>query len=376
MLALFKKKYYHLNKIEISRSALVYNYQALQKSHPEAKIAPVLKSNAYGHGLVIVAPLFDSFEAPFLCVDSLYEAYELYKLNVKTPILILGYTDPRNYQTKTVPFTFCVYDLQTAEALNKYQPGCSIHIFIDTGLSREGITLDELPIFLKQLVKLKNVKVDGLASHFADADNPRDTQFSKEQLQNFKKALEILKSFGFNPHWKHISASSGSVKINDPELNLIRAGLASYGFNPLDKTDPSFDHLKLQPALQLLSTLTQIKQLKKGDTVGYNRTYTVEKPMKIGILPIGYYDGVDRGLSNKGFVKIGSNFCPIIGKVSMNIMVIDLSKCPKAKVGDKVIIYSTTPGDRNSFTEAAKTANTIPYDLLVSLAESTYREII
>ncbi|HEX7017282.1 MAG TPA: alanine racemase [Patescibacteria group bacterium] len=372
---LHRPTYRHLNKIMVNSRALKSNFEALQKSHPEAKIAPVLKSNAYGHGLLQVARVADDFGAPFIAVDSLYEAYELYKERLKTPILILGYTHPDNYKVKKLPFHFAVFDLETMETLDRYQPGAQVHLFVDTGMSREGILVSELPTFLKKIKSLESINIVGLATHLADADNPQDQSFTLGQIEKYKTALQIVRDSGLNPEWKHISASGGTFKYHDPTFNLIRAGIALYGINPLASSDAHHGAIKLQPALRFETTLAQIKQISRGSKVGYNGTHTAKNDMKIGILPIGYYDGVDRRLSNKGWVQIGDVFCPIIGRVSMNITVVDLTPAPDAKVGERVVIFSDQPGDKNSLVNSAATAGTIPYELMVKLAESVRREV-
>lgn len=376
LMGLLGKKYHHLNKILINKAALLHNHEVLQSFHPEAKVVPVLKSNAYGHGLKVVAPIFDSMHPNFLVVDSLFEAYELAKLRIKSKVLILGYTHPANFSVKQLPFHITVFDLEAARYLNKYQRRCKVHIFVDTGMCREGIPLHELRNFTQEIKKMDNIEVVGLASHFADADNPIDNSFTLKQLANYKIGLQILKEESINPQYRHISASGGAWKIVDSTFNLIRVGLASYGINPLEASDPFYKQLKLIPALRLTSMLVQIKALSKGDKIGYNGTYIAEKNIRVGLLPLGYYEGVDRRLSNKGSVLVNGTACPILGRVSMNMTTIDVSKVKNPKVGDEVIVYSENPSSCNSFGNAAKAAGTIPYELLVHLAESVRREII
>lgn len=370
-----RREYQNLNKILIKKSALEHNFKVLQKYHPEAKICPVVKSNAYGHGLITVAPIFDSLNPAFLVVDSLYEAYELYKLKIKSPILILGYTHPDNFKVKRLPFHFSVFDLTTAEVLNRYQPNCSIHLFVDTGMCREGISLKELPTFIKEIKKLKHLNIVGLASHFADADNPNDQLFSQLQLNNYKTALKILEENDIHPQWKHISASGGAFKTIDPVFTMIRVGLAMYGIHPLEPTDDSYRRIELQPALRFVSTLAQIKEISKGDKVGYNGTFEAKKTMRIGFIPAGYYEGIDRRLSNNGVFKVADQYCPILGRVSMNMTTIDLTTVPQAKVGGEVEIYSPNEEDKNGFLNVAKIAGTIPYEILVPIAEPVKRVV-
>ncbi len=376
MLSFLKGRTYRsLNKISIHQEALKFNHRQLQNFHSEALVCPVLKSNAYGHGLELVGPVFDELRPPFLVVDSLFEAYELYKLSLKTPILIMGYTHPDNFKHKRLPFHAAVFDLELAHVLNKYQPGCSVHLFVDTGMTREGIQLEDLPDFLNQLKELKRLNVVGICSHLADADNPKSIDFVKTQIANYQEALQIMNQEGFNPLWRHISASGGSFKIKDSTFNLIRAGLASYGINPLEPTDPAYDQLNLQPALSFTSILAQVKCVSKGTKVGYNGTFSVKHDMILGLIPAGYYEGIDRRLSNKGTIQVKGINCPIVGRVSMNMTTIDLSAVDNPQVGDKVVIYSSRHEDSNSLVNVARTAETIPYELLVHLAESVRREI-
>ncbi len=364
-----------MNWATVSKDALLTNHSNLQKSHPHTAVCPVLKSNAYGHGLKVVAPIFDSMGCPFLIVDSLYEAYELYKLKVKSPVLIMGYTSPINFTLKKLPFHITVSDLELARTLNKFQPGCHIHIFVDTGMSREGVTIEELPSFLKEIKKLKNIHVDGLCSHFADADNPLTLTFTNQQILQFKKCLEIGEENGFSPRWRHISASSGAFKIYDKTFNMIRVGLAHYGINPLENVDISKNKIALIPALEFQSTLVQIKKIPKGTLVGYGCSYSAPKNIVLGLLPAGYYEGVDRRLSNKGCVKIRGQFFPFVGRISMNMSVVDITRLDEPEVGERVLIYSPNPTDKNSLTNASKIAGKIPYDLMVHIAESVKREI-
>lgn len=345
-------QYRHLNKILINKKAIEHNFRSIQKLHPEARVCPVLKSNAYGHGLKLVSPVFDSLGAPFLVVDSLYEAYELYKLGIKTPVLLTGYTNPQNFKVKKLPFHYAVYDLSLARALNKHQKGAKIHIFVDSGMNREGVKPGDLRAFIKEIKKMKNLEVEGVCSHFADADNDAELAPTMAQIGIFKDAIRVLADEGINPKWRHISASTGALKIKDPDFNMLRVGIGLY-----------------RSALEFQATVVQVKQIKKGERVGYNFTFEARRDMKIAILSAGYYEGVDRRLSNKGTVKLGKVHCPIIGRVSMNMTTIDVSDVKNVKVGQKVEIY-------DDIKKAAALCGTISYDLLVGLAECVRRELI
>ena len=369
--------YQPLNLIEISEGNLLHNYKVLTSINRGVRIAPVLKSNAYGHGLVLVAKILDQVGAPFFCVDSIYEAYELLKAKITTPILIMGYINPENMKVKKLPFSYALWDLELAHAISNYQPHAGVHIFVDTGMNREGIPLIELPQFIRQLKKLPNINIEGLMSHFASADNEKDP-LNELQIKDFKKALEICKNNGIHPEWIHLANSDGLLnpKVSTQHTpgvwnvhtpgNLARVGLALYGIS---------NRSNLKPVLTFRSRIIQIKKLKKEDRVGYSGAFIVKNDMTIGILPLGYYDGVDRRLSNKGFVTVDRVKCPIIGLVSMNITTIDLSGVKNPHIGQDVFVYSNNPKNKNSIENSAKICKTIPYDLLVHLASSTKRII-
>lgn len=369
--SLFKKKYYPLNKLEISSQNIRANYQYLS-ALSDQKIAPVLKSNAYGHGLVHTAKILDDCNAPFFCVDSLYEAYELLKAQITTQILIMGYVNPFNLTVKKLPFSYVAYDLALLAALNQHQPGATVHIFVDTGMHREGIAIDDLADFLKEAKKFEKIQITGLMSHFGDANNPKN-ELTKKQIATFQRAKKIMEDMDITVIWEHISASAGVLHLQQyrEQLgNLARVGLGLYGFDPKEDTS------QLRPALSLKTTIAQIKKLQKGEKVGYDFTFTAPKDMHIGILPIGYFDGVDRRLSNNGYVEIDGIFCKIVGKVSMNITVVDVSKVKNATIGQEVIVYSDESSAKNSLYNAAAICQTIPYELLVHLSSTTKRKIL
>lgn len=371
--------YYPLNLIEISQQNLIRNYKYLSSLNKKTKIAPVLKSNAYGHGLNLVAKILDSglrqndkgSGIPFFCVDSLYEAYELLKAHVKTPILIMGYIQPENLKVKKLPFSYAVSTLDVAQAISKYQPHAGVHLFVDTGMNREGVPFDELPEFLESLPE--HLNIEALMSHLASSDDLKDP-LNKTQIKNFQKALEICHKNGVYPKWVHLQNSDGLLYTSDVSTrlgtiphrvwNVSRVGLALYGI---------FQDPHLKPVLTFKSKIIQVKKLQKGDRVGYSGTFTAKKPLTLGVLPLGYYDGVDRRLSNKGFVTADGTPCRIIGRVSMNITTIDLTKVTNVTIGQTVTVYSSNPADPNSIANAAKLCKTIPYDLLVHLASSTKR---
>ena len=368
-----KKSFTPLNLIYINKQRLVDNYHRLSAVNPDIKIAPVLKSNGYGHGIRLVGEILDKVNAPFLCVDSLYEAFQLYsKSGVKTPILIMGYIHPKSLAIKKLPFSFAIYDFEHAKALNEHQRGAKVHAFVDTGMHREGITMEELPDFLQKLKQLKNIEVEGLMSHLADSSKP-DSEISKLQLKNFQKARELVSEAGIKPKWFHLGGTYGLLNELTAGCNLVRVGRAVYG---IDEKDTKTLDIKLQPVLKHTTRIVQIKKIKKGDRVGYSGTYQAGKDFTIGILPLGYNDGIDRRLSNKGSVTINGVKCPIIGLVSMNVTTIDISAVKEPVLDQEVVVFSDNAEDINSVINASKAGGILPHEMLIHIAESTKRVVV
>lgn len=356
-----------LNKIYLSHHNLVSNYNYISSLNSEVKIAPVLKSNAYGHGLALIGKLVDELKAPFICVDSLYEALVIKKAGIKTPILIMGYVDPRSLQRRKMPFSYAVFDLEYAKAINQFQKGSGVHIFVDTGMNREGVRLEDLSEFIDQLKLLSNLKIEGLMTHFASADEPNE-KINDYQISSFEKAKKICSEAGLEIKWFHCGGSYTLLNslVKKDIVNVIRSGKSLYGYGDGN----------LKPVLCMKTKIVQIKNIRSKEKVGYNCTFQANNDMMIGILPLGYNDGVDRRLSNKGVVLVGGVECPIIGRVSMNITTVDLSAVKNPYVGQEVTVFSNKPQDKNSLQNSAKLCETIIYELLVHLHPSTRREVV
>lgn len=367
--------YRPLNRIELSRANLVFNYRYLRTINHRVQIAPVLKSNAYGHGIREVVSILDNEKPPMYCVDSLPEAVQVRQFS-RTPILIMGYIDPLSLSAKRYDFAYTIFNLHLAKAISKYQPGSEVHIFVDTGMHREGISLKELPGFIAALKKLPHLKIVGLMSHFASADEPKSPQ-TLAQEKDFQTALEIAAEHGLDLKWKHLSASNGLLGGHSYNTNLSRVGKALYGIDPFTWQDRQPNRPSpLKPVLELYSQIIETKELKFGEKVGYNGTFKAAKKTRLAILPIGYYDGLDRRLSNKGSVLVGSTWCPIIGKISMNVTTIDITAVPKTFIGQKVQLISRQPTDPNSIAAIARATKSIPHEIMIHLSPTNLRRIV
>lgn len=376
---MFGQKYQVLNEITLSQNALLSNYHFFKKINPQLQIAPVLKANAYGHGLVAIANLVATkTSSPFICVDSLYEAYALSRARIRTPILILGYTLPKNLQLKPLPYHFSVFDFNTLNAITRFQPKSPIHLKIDTGMCRLGFTLPEIPSLITQLKNLKHNPV-GLYSHLSQADDPSKITFTRTQIKRFNQAVQLFKQAGFKPKYIHLAATAGASYLKIPDCNIIRLGLGLYGlspFGPHTKIGIS-QRQKLQPVLALTSHLAQTKMIKPGSQVGYGGTYTSKHHDTIGILPLGYNEGLNRGLSNVGSVTLADNtVCPIIGNVSMDMTAIKIPRTHTLTPDEPVTIISNTINKINDLYQLSLHLNTIPYTVLTGLHASIRRRVV
>lgn len=373
---LTSNNYQTLNRIELNENNVISNIKLIQTQHPNFGIIPVLKANAYGHGLEKMATILNNADCKFLAVDGYFEAARIRDLT-KHPILIMGYIKPENTALlDTVKCSFVVQDIDGLRAFGKLHKSVRIHLELNTGMNRLGLSATELPLYLRTIRKYPNLTLEGVMTHLADADNELDDNFTKHQVKEFDYRVEEIKKSGFTPTYIHIAQTAGSTKAQSNYANTIRLGIGLYGINPLNKTDNHYKDFKLlKPVLELKSTIIKIIELNKGDKVSYNGTYTAPGNIKIGVLPLGYYEGVPRELSNRGIVTHNKIELPIIGKICMNHTVIQL-KGNNLQVGDEVTVISNDPSQPNSVERICNGFNLFNYYLITKLSSSVRRVII
>jgi alanine racemase len=356
----------------ISRENLLHNLHEYQTENPDLAFAPVLKSNAYGHGLVDVARILEKENTAFYVVDSLFEAYILCRAGIYKNILVIGYVNPDNIRKCFYKNTsFAITSLSQLTVLSKTLAlRHSFHLKIDTGMHRHGILPTELDEAIELLKQNKNIVLEGVCSHFADADSDNET-FTQDQINVWKNAVEKLtREFPEIKHF-HIAATAGTVYAREKLGNVARLGIGLYGIAPSEKTT-----LPLKPALSMHSEITSIRTLEKGEMVGYGQTFTVAEKMTVATIPAGYFEGIDRRLSNIGFVQVHGELCPIVGRTSMNITSVDVTALTDVKLGDDVVIISPHTEDKNSVVNMARLATTIPYEILVHIPQHLKRTVV
>lgn len=313
---------------------------------------------------------------PYIAVDGYFESLRIHEVS-KQPVLVMGAIYPDNYAKMNFKrCAFVVHDKQTVDAIAATGKAVNVHIEIDTGMSRHGVRPAELAGFLDALKQYPSIQVEGVMTHLADADNPRSTSHVKGQVAKFDVAVEVIRSTGYSPKYIHIAQSAGSTKVQSKTANTLRVGIAMYGITPLATSDPYAKKLaQLQPALTLTSGVGKVLNIDVGDMVGYGCTFVAKRPSRIGVLPLGYYEGLPRQLSNIGSVKYKNQYLPIVGRICMNHTMVDLTGTD-VDFGDVVTVISSNKQDKNSIDQISIKHEIFNYGLLVGLNQNIRRTVV
>lgn len=349
--------------IEVNRNAILKNLKLMQSLAPNWEIAPVLKSNAYGHDLVLVAEILKDEHVPFFCVDSYPEAERIRKAGIKKSILIMGHSPAETIERNRLKnISFVVFSL---EQLRNLKRG-NVHVKFDTGMHRQGVLFSDIDKVL-DILKKRNIKIEGVMSHFAESEKP-DSKLTQLQLERWNKIVEKFQE-DFPVKYYHCANSGGFGYADKINANVGRSGIALYGINPgnLD--------VKLQPALKMKSIVSEIREIEVGESVGYGGTFIAERKSKIATVPLGFFEGLNRKLSGKGIFTINNQVAPLVGRVSMNISSCDITDL-EVNLGDVVTAISDNPEDKNSVENIAKISETLPYEILVNIPPHLRRVLI
>ena len=353
---------------EIDLDALAHNVDIVcQKLNPAQKLAAVIKANAYGHGAIRVAE-FLSGKVDYFAVAMPEEGYELRGAGITDPIIVLGHAPEGQFVSMVRHnITATVCDLEEAKLLSdtalSLGQKATVHLAIDTGMSRIGWmptreSLDEIAL----VCALPGLLVEGAFSHFAKSDTPNDLTFANLQLERFLTFNEQIKKMGIHLPLLHISNSAAVFSLGAP-LDMMRVGIALYGLRPSDElalTD-------LKPVMHLRSRITQIKTLAKDTPISYSCTYVTEKETRVATVCAGYADGLPRHLSGSGYLLVGGKKAPILGRVCMDQLMIDVSEIPEAKKGDTVTVFGIDNGTYLSADEVAGICGTIGYEVITGI---------
>lgn len=338
------------NWLELNKSAFNHNsthYKTI--IGPNRILAAVIKSNAYGHGTNEIAPWCqENSSIDWICTAQLSEALQLRKLGITKPILVLYTIDTDSQAALDYSISLMVGNLQTLRQLeSSSNKAYAVHIKIDTGMSRFGFSLAEIPALIAQLKQCTHINVQGIYTHFADADN-KDQSYTQEQLELFYHALDLFTAAGFEIPFIHCANSAATTTIDMPLTNFFRIGAGIYGLWPSlavqEKTAQLYPDFSLQQVATWKTYIHQLRIIPAGHYVSYSKTYQTTKTTTVALLPIGYHDGYHRRLSNAGTVLINGVCAPVIGRVAMNATCVDVTHIPTAQPGDEVILLGNHPG--------------------------------
>ncbi|MDC2867079.1 alanine racemase [Bacillus sp. BP-3] len=357
--------------VEINLDAVKHNVREFKKRVNDENIAMMaaVKANGYGHGAIQVAKAALEAGVSHLAVAFVDEGIELREAGITVPILVLGYT-PEEAVIDAIEYdimitVYRIEDLKNIDCIaERLQKKARIQMKIDTGMSRIGLQEEEVVPFLQELKKMQHVEVEGIFTHYSTADEV-DKTYTLMQKDLFEKAVNIAKDMGIHLPFIHSSNSAGTMELNNEFQNMVRVGIGIYGMYPSNEVNHKT--VALQPILTLKSKVAHVKRAKQGRGVSYGNTYVATGEEWIATIPIGYADGFSRQLSSKGYALINGMRVPIIGRVCMDQLMLDVTKVMPVHVGDEVVLYGKQGNEEIAIEEVADMLGTINYEVTCML---------
>lgn len=360
--------------VEINRKTLRHNAEDFFRIIPEStRLMAVVKSNAYGHGLVHVAqelvavPQFG--QNGWFGVDSIVEGLRLRREGIANPILVLGYTLPvRLEDAAREKISISVSNFDALSAVKSISLRPEVHLKLDTGMHRQGFLERDMPTLVKQLIKHR-ITPEGIFTHFASAKDMNYPTYTLEQLLRFKKMAGQIKDAGFADMICHSAATGGALLFPDTHLDMVRIGMGLYGYFP--STESRIQHnasdFNPMPVLSWKTLVVETKSIPKGSFVGYDLTEVVHRSTRIAVLPVGYWHGYDRGLSSIGNVLVRGRRARVIGRVSMDMIVIDVSDIPDIAPGDVAVLIGSQEKETITAEDLGRAIGTSAYEFLTRI---------
>ena len=358
----------------IDGDALEHNFREIVRCAEGQQVLAVVKARAYGHGAVEVSKRLLKLGADMLGVALVEEGRELRDAGILAPILVMGATFPEQAEAMvSLKLTPAIFSLAVAQALSEaaYQrrTTVNIHVKIDTGMGRIGVSPEEAPEFIAALRRLGSLSVQGLMTHFADADL-RDKQFASRQMDRFEALLNALEAKKISVPVRHAANSAAVLDFHRAFFTMVRPGLMLYGYNPLEEGAIGAD---LRQVLSLVTRIAFIKKVPPGVPISYGRTFTTKRESIIATLPIGYADGYCRGLSNRGMALVRGIRVPVVGRVCMDMCMIDVTDVPDVREGDDVVLIGSQGSERITADDIAAMTGTIAYEVLCGISNRVPR---
>ncbi len=370
----------------ISEAALRGNFEVFRKQcGTGVKICPAVKANAYGHGVSIVAPVLAEAGADMFAVANIAEANELAKIVPGKEILVFGPVQGQSWARTDLSealqgnYHLTIADLKGARALAEAARAAGVvgrvHVKVDTGMGRMGVLPGPGLELVRFVSRQGPLRLEGLYTHFATADET-DVSFAREQLRCFEEFIRAGQDVAGEVGLIHAANSAALLRMADSHFTMVRPGISTYGYWP-SRDMAGIKILEgLRPILRVESRIVLIKELPAGHTCGYGRTFGAQRPTRVGIVPVGYEDGYRRSFSNKTVMLIGRCAVPVIGRVSMDQTIVDLTDQPQVKTGDVVTVISEKREDPNSVETLAQMADTIAYEITCLLGRRIARRAV
>jgi alanine racemase len=362
--------------VELDGAALDHNLRQLRAgAAPGTVFCAVIKSNAYGHGAGPVSALLPSAE--WFGVNSLEEALELRSLGVTRPILLLGHVPLADLgEAVRADLRLTIYNRETVEALGRLHGMPSparVHVKVDTGTSRQGVLPADLEAFLELVRATHGIQFEGVSTHYANIEDTLNHQYAEMQINRFSDALATVDRVMGRPPWIHTACTAASILFTATHFTMLRSGIGLYGLWPSRETMVSAREKggtvpEFRPVLSWKTRLAQVKKLPEGTYVGYGCSYRTMRPTILGVLPVGYADGYDRAFGNRAHVLVRGRRAPVIGRICMNLCMVDLTDVPGALLEDEVVLLGRSGDEQVSAETMAEWAGTINYEVVTRIS--------
>ncbi|MBI4457635.1 alanine racemase [Candidatus Uhrbacteria bacterium] len=359
--------------VEISRGALGENFETLRRIvGRKSLIMAAVKANAYGHGFEAVVPVLQR-RVDWFAVDSVPEADIVARLAPAMPVLVLGYaTDEELARAVKKGYRLTLYNAAAAKRLLRLgtpSRPARVHLKLETGTSRQGIFISDLAAFVKPLIGKRQIRIEGASTHFANVEDTADLSYARLQLRRFEQGMAILRRLGVEPPLPHAAASGAAMILPEARFGMVRTGIALYGLWPSATIRQDVEKLghRLRPVLAWKCRVAQVKRLPKRTPVSYGLTERLRRDSLIAVLPVGYWDGLPRALSSVGEVLVRGHRAKIIGRICMNMCMIDVTDAGQVEAGDEVVLIGRQGSEEMSADEFAAKHGTIHYEAVTRI---------
>jgi len=370
--------------VELDRAAPEHNLRQLRAGAAPGVIAcAVVKSNAYGHGVAEISSLLPSAE--WFGVNSMEEGLELRRLGVTRPILLLGHVPLADLPAAVeADLQLTVYNRETIDRLASFPAlprPARVHVKVDTGTSRQGVLPDQLEEFLLLLKRSRNVLLQGISTHYANIEDTLNHEYAKMQISRFEAAMETVDRTSGRPPFIHTACTAAALLFRTTHYTMLRSGIGLYGLWPSRETlvalrEKNGPVPEFRPVLSWKTRLVQVKAVPEGTYVGYGCSYRTTRRTTLGVLPVGYADGYDRALGNRAHVLIRGRRAPVLGRICMNLCMVDVTDVPGATLEDEVVLLGSSGEERISAETMAEWAGTINYEVVARISPLLPRKVV